>query len=108
MVSSVLLSMVSLQVKKLSSFASIRGQMFRKKIEPVYFETRFGIHTFFVQHPIDVLILDSTDVVQKVKDLLPWKIFLWNPKWKRVVELPGGTIQNRKIKVGTRIVLEVV
>jgi uncharacterized protein len=95
---------ISLHVQKLSSLRSTRGQMFRERIEPIYFETRFGIHTFFVKKPIDVVILDENNVVQKVKhSLKPWRIFIWNPKLRKVVELPHGTISNRKLTVGSKV-----
>lgn len=101
--------MVTIQAKKLSSFGSVQGLMFKNKIEPVYFETRFGVHTFFVKHPIDVVILDDHNVVKKVTHALqPWRIFVWNPKWSRVVELPEGTIRKKKIVEGIKITLEMV
>ncbi|SRR5258706_9999789 len=99
-------SMITIHVKRLTSFSSIRGQMFRKEIIPVYFETRFGIHTFFMKHPIDVVILDDDHVVQKVAhNLKPWRIFVWNPKWFRVLELPAGTIAQRRIKLDSKVVV---
>lgn len=64
----------------------------------LYFKTRFGIHTFFLHHSIDVLILDDTYRVKKMKEALPPnRIFLWNILLQHVVELPAGTIRKRNI-----------
>lgn len=69
---------------------------------PIYFETRWGIHTFGVKFPIDVLILDDLNrVVNMKKGLKPNKIWLWNPIHKKVMELPLGYINRRNIKTGT-------
>lgn len=74
---------------------------------PVYFQTRFGIHTFGVRFPIDVLILDNKFRVVKMKNnLLPNRLFLWNPKYNNVVELPTGEILKRRIKIGIQITIQ--
>ena len=43
---------------------------------PLFFKTRFGIHTFGVITPIDVLILDKNYKVVKIKALLPLGLFI--------------------------------
>lgn len=69
--------------------------MGKKKAETVYLETRWGIHTFFMKFPIDVMVLDNKNKVVKIKrELKPWRLFLWNPKYYKVVELPAGKISN--------------
>jgi uncharacterized membrane protein (UPF0127 family) len=89
----------SLTVKKCTGVSAIRGNMFRKKILPLYFETRWGIHTFYVKEPIDVLILDEENRVQVIKrNLKPWRLFFWNPKYGRIVELPKNSMKNNIIK----------
>lgn len=63
-------------------------------------KTRFGIHTFAMPYAIDVLILDKTNQVAAIKENLnPNQIFLWNPKYKTVLELPEGTIKKTKTKI---------
>lgn len=63
--------------------------------------TRFGIHTFGMKFPIDIVIIDRKNKVVKLKEhLLPNKIFFWFPFFSRVLELPSGTIKKRKIKLG--------
>ena len=98
---------VSIDVKYLNSFFAIsRGLMFADNSVPVFFKTRFGIHTFFVKHPIDVLILDNDHKIVKLKaNLKPWSVFVWNPKYVRVLELPSGNIKRMKLKVGSMIKL---
>ena len=74
------------------------------KIKPVFFQTRFGIHTFFVKYPIDALILDQNFKVVRFKtNLKPNRIFIWNPRFYNVVELPEGYITKNKIKIGSKI-----
>src|SRR4029079_6280811 len=89
-----LMTIIELKVTKCTGLSSLRGNMFRRKILPLYFETRWGIHTFFVKEPIDVLILDEEKTVQVIKKgLKPWRLCFWNPKYGKVVELPKGTIK---------------
>ena len=65
------------------------------------FKTRFGIHTFFLTKPIDVLVLDKKHVVQSIKEgLQPNKVFFWNPEYFWVLELPQETIKKSNTKVG--------
>ena len=69
-------------------------------------ETRFGIHTLGLNFSIDVLILDTQKRVVVLKESLsPFRIFLWNPRFKIVLEMPIGTIKKYNIKRGTEILL---
>jgi len=82
------------------------GLMFAKKVKAVYFEARFGLHTFFVREPIDVLILDNYYRVKVIREKLqPWSVLLWNPKYFRVLELPSGFIAKKNIIIGNRLSL---
>jgi uncharacterized membrane protein (UPF0127 family) len=66
--------------------------------------TRFGIHTLFMKYSIDVLILDKNDQVVALKEnLKPNDIFIWNPKYNKVLELPTGTIIKTKTKLTDKI-----
>lgn len=83
------------------------GLLRYKKPESLFLQTRFGIHTFGLSHPIDVLILDKHYVVIALKESLkPNRVFFWNPKYNAVVELPQGTITQKKIVHGTKIILK--
>jgi uncharacterized membrane protein (UPF0127 family) len=91
-------------VKKLSFIGKVRGMMFEDKISPIYFETRFGIHTMFVKNSFDLIILDNQFVVRRyISNLKPWRIFIWNPKYSRVLELPPGYIKKNHIRIGSKI-----
>ena len=97
--------MLNLKVKRLETLKEkTLGLIGREKVTPVIFETRFGIHTFGLKVPIDVLILDSQKKVVVLKEsLFPNRIFLWNPRDKIVLELPKRTIKKYNIKKGTKI-----
>jgi uncharacterized membrane protein (UPF0127 family) len=101
-------TMIKIKARKLTSFfAKAKGLMFSDKVSPIYFETRFGIHTLFVKTPIDILVLDKNFVVRKLKEgLAPWRIFVWNPNYYRLLELPPGCIKKRNIRVGSKIRIE--
>ena len=97
--------MISLKAKYLSTLKDkTLGLIGKKNPEPVFLKTRFGIHTFGLKFPIDVLILDKENKVVKLKEnLKPNSFFFWNPKYNNVLELPKGTIINSKIKIGSTI-----
>lgn len=76
------------------------------KAHPVYFTTRWGIHTFGIQFPIDVMILDKNfSVVKIAKQVQPNTIVLWNPKHYHVIELPAGEIEKQNIMLTQIITL---
>ena len=70
----------------------------------IIFNTRFGIHTFFLKKEIDVLILDKDNKVVKKTTVKPNQIYVWNPKYSRVVELPANSIKQSGIKIGNKII----
>jgi uncharacterized membrane protein (UPF0127 family) len=87
-----------------TSILKLIGLIFEKTIYPVYFETRFGLHTIFMQKAIDVLILDDKNIVSQLKTYLkPNRLFIWNIKYKRVLELPAGFIEKSGIELGDSI-----
>lgn len=93
-----------ISVKRAGFLKKIIGLIGQEKIEPLYFQTRWGIHTFGVRKPIDVVILNDKNYVVKIKqNLKPNRIFLWNPSYKNVLELPHGAIEKEKIKVREKI-----
>lgn len=73
----------------------------------LYLETRFGIHSFGMRYKIDVLILDEKNIIRKIKKgLSPNRFFFWNPSWKKVLELPDGTILKNNIKLADKIKID--
>lgn len=98
---------VVLQVKKAQSiWEKTKGLIGENKPYAIFFETRFGIHTFGMHFPIDVIILDNKNQVILAKEhILPNKLVFWNPRYKKVIELPEGFIKKKKIQKGTRLLL---
>jgi uncharacterized membrane protein (UPF0127 family) len=97
--------MVTLNVKILSGLREkSKGLIGADPVYPVFFTTRWGIHTFGVMHPIDVLILDDNNRVVTIRHRIPPnRFFFWNPFYKNVIELPAGEIDKRGIKTGEKI-----
>lgn len=74
---------------------------------PLLLKTRFGIHTFGLKFPIDVIILNSHyEVVKLASRLAPNRVFFWNPRYSIILELPTGIIGEKKIRVGSKLRLE--
>lgn len=83
------------------------GLIIKSNPRAMVFETRFGIHTFFMKDPIDVIILNKQNqVVVTKKNLMPWRIFVWKPWFSIIVELPQGIINKTKTELGDEIVID--
>jgi hypothetical protein len=81
-----------------------KGLIGADPVYPVYFTARWGIHTFGLRSPIDVVILDTHNRVVILRPKLPPnRLFFWNPLYKRVLELPAGAIEQRGMKTGEKI-----
>ena len=93
--------MVTLFVKEAKNIREkITGLIGKEKPASLIIRTRFGIHTFGLKFPIDALVLDRYNkVVVMKRSLKPNRIFLWNPMYKKVLELPEGTIGEKGIKI---------
>jgi len=77
------------------------GMIFKKRPGTIVFKTRFGIHSFFMRFPIDVVVLDETRRVVRIrKNLEPNKVFLWNPAYATVIEMPEGSIVKSRTAIG--------
>ncbi len=77
-----------------------KGLINNKSAKTVIFYTRFGIHTFGLKYPIDVLILNNEHKIISVKEnLKPNRVFLWNPKGSLVIELEKGAIKKSQTEV---------
>lgn len=82
------------------SFGLIR----ESKGTAMIFQTRFGIHTFFMQYPIDVLILDKENKIVAMKENLQSnKLFVWDLNFDKVIELPAGTINQSSTEIHDKI-----
>jgi hypothetical protein len=75
-----------------------KGLLGDKQPHAVFFKTRWGIHTFGMFFPIDVLVLDDDNCVREIKkNLTPNKFFFWNPSYKKIFELPCGLLGETKV-----------
>jgi len=71
------------------------------------FHTRFGIHTFFMNKSIDVVLLDEQNKIVKIKkDLRPNRMFVYHPKYVTVIEMPKGSIKKCQIDINDKISFE--
>jgi uncharacterized membrane protein (UPF0127 family) len=85
----------------------IIGLIGEKYPKAIMFQTRFGIHTFFMNFPIDILILNKQNhVVVIKKNLKPNRLFFWNPNFTSVIELPQGTIENTQTALHDILTIE--
>ncbi len=77
------------------------------KAKPLILQAQFGIHTFGMRFPIDVLVIDKEHKVAALKEsLAPFRFFVWNPKYSLIIELPAGTIGKTKTSIGDTISLK--
>ena len=68
--------------------------------------THFGIHTLGMKYPIDVLVLNKQQKVVAIKEnLTPNSVFLWNPLYSTVIELPSGVIKSSETHKGDQLLL---
>lgn len=97
-----------IKVKELKTWKEkMMGLLFKKEPKAVLMKTRFGIHTFGMRFPLDILVLDNEQKVVKLKESLkPNRIFMWHPLFDTILELPEKTIQREKIQHGSHILLE--
>ena len=84
-----------------TGLSKTKGLMLSKTARTLVFKTRFGIHTFFMQFPIDLIILDDKMKVVFIKEhIKPNRITFWNPKYNLVIEMPIGSISTSKTNLG--------
>ncbi|MCL5435188.1 MAG: DUF192 domain-containing protein [Patescibacteria group bacterium] len=81
-------------------FSKSRGFIGKSNFEAVIFTTRFGVHTFGLKFPIDVLILNNQRKIVSIREnLKPNRVFLWNPRYNLVIELEKGTVRKSKTEI---------
>lgn len=94
-----------------SFWKRFRGLMLRKNFEKgdaLLFkfpeERKFGIHTFFLFFYIDLIYLDEDlKVLEIKKDLPPFRFYNPEKKAHKLVELRGGTLENKNIEEGEKL-----
>lgn len=66
-------------------------------------ETKVSLHTYFVFFPIDIMFVDSRLRVVELVSMQPFTTYTAKKKASCVVELPAGTIEKTRTKVGDEI-----
>lgn len=90
-----------------SSIERLLGLINPKNSRFLVFNTRLGIHTFFLHQAIDVIVLDDKDFIRIVKSKLkPFHFFFYSPVFSKVIELPEGTVAKLELRVGDKILFE--
>lgn len=85
---------------------NVKGLIGEDKPRRLLLKTRFGIHTFGVKFPIDVVILDKNYYVRKIKKSLGSnRICFWNPAYPIVLELPVGDVKRLGLCLGNKVVI---
>jgi uncharacterized protein len=84
----------------------MRGLLGRRRLSPgqgMVLRPAFAIHTHFMHFPIDVVFLDSDQVVIAVeRNLRPWRTSSCRGA-REVVELAAGECERRGLEVGDRV-----
>lgn len=75
------------------------GLLSKSHSRSLYFQTKFGVHTFGLKKPIDVIILNHKFRVVKLATVGPNSLFFWNPKFDKVIELKEGSIKRYRTKL---------
>lgn len=77
-----------------------RGLINSNSPRTVVFYTKFGIHTFGVRSPIDVIVTDKKfKVIAIAESLRPNRIFLWKKKGNLVIELKKDVIKKSQTEI---------
>lgn len=102
--------MQAIKVKEAkTAWEKSKGLLGTSKPYPLLLKTRWGIHTFGMKYPIDVVILDNSNRIVKLRpNLKPNRIFLWNPKYNTVLELPKDSIIKFHLNFGDHIEQEII
>ena len=96
---------IHLQAYKALSFLEKTKGLLDKKRSIIYFETRFGIHTFGMKSTVVVVILNNANEITEVKKVNPNCIFFWNPKYYKIIEMYSDIASKYTLIKGTKILL---
>ena len=90
------------------AWGSFKGLMFRKGLPDghgLLFRPARGIHTHFMRFPIDLVFLDQTDTVSKVREAMrPWRVDFTSAAG--VIEINPGAARANDIRPGDRLRFE--
>lgn len=84
---------------------ALKGLMFRKSLPAghgMLFRPARGIHTHFMRFPIDLVFLDKSDTVVKIRPaMVPWRFDFTNAD--AVIELNAGAASAADLRPGDRL-----
>ncbi|GEM_PF-492260 len=90
-------TLISDNINGAKSFSDkLLGMHKKSNLGGLIFKTRFGIHTFFMKDPMDIVVLDNNFKVVKIGIVKPNRLFFWHLKYRLVLELPQGAIKASK------------
>jgi uncharacterized protein len=93
-----------------SLFSRAKGLLGRQALFPgegLLIRPCSGVHTFFMNFPIDVLFLDKGNrVIEAVSNLQPYRISKVHPWSDGVIELPAGTVRASETVIGNRVLIQ--
>lgn len=94
---------LSLAITLRERLIGLMGTKELKRGTGLFIKTCDSIHTMFMNYPIDVLFVNSQNVVLKaVSNISPWRM-AFSLKSNYVIELPVGTIKNSKTIMGDQL-----
>lgn len=92
------------------AWGSFAGLMFKKELPAghgLLFQPARGIHTQFMRFPIDLIYLDKTNRVTKVRErMVPWRFDFTNAAG--VIEMNAGTAKEMDIQPGDQLRFEAI
>lgn len=99
-------TIITKDLKIATSFSDkLFGLLIKKNPRSLLFKTRFGIHTFFLKQPIDLLVLNDKRKVVITKTVKPNRLAFYNPEHDTVIELPEGSAKKSKTEIGDKIAI---
>lgn len=98
-------TIVAEQVRRAVTFGEkLVGLMHRKEVRPLLMKTRFGIHTYGMRFPIDVIVFNREGVVTMVQEeVRPRSFIFWKPNAMYVLELPQGYVRASRTALGDEL-----
>ena len=100
--------MIKIKARKATGITEkIIGLIGQKKLFPLFLKTRWGIHTFGMKIPLDIIVLNNEyKIVRIKKNLKPKRFFFWPPIYNKVLELPLKFSQQNKLRLGQKITVD--
>ncbi|MDO8469527.1 MAG: DUF192 domain-containing protein [bacterium] len=80
------------------------GLLHRTEARPLLLKTRFGIHTFGMKFPIDVVVFDQRGIIKMVqRSMRPGSFVFWKPTAAYALELPEWSVDASRTEVGDEV-----